>query len=64
MSKIISSGRNLADDYGTYLKIGFALADEFGDCVEARENGLKVDPYVLKNQTIEFANAIRARGQA
>jgi hypothetical protein len=37
------------------------LADEFGDCVEARENGLKVDPYVLKNQTIEFANAIAAQ---
>ena len=34
------------------------LADEFGDCVEARENGQKVDPYVLKNQTVEFANAI------
>ena len=31
MSKIISSGRNLADDYDTYLKIGFALADEFGE---------------------------------
>lgn len=29
MTKIISSGRNLADDYDTYLKIGFALADEF-----------------------------------
>lgn len=37
------------------------LADEFGDCVEARENGQKVDPYVLKNQTIEFANAIAAQ---
>ena len=31
MTKIISSGRNLADDYDTYLKIGFALADEFGE---------------------------------
>ena len=30
------------------------LADEFGDCVEARESGQKVDPYVLKNQTLEF----------
>lgn len=37
------------------------LADEFGDCVEARENGQKVDPYVLKNQTVEFANAIAAQ---
>jgi len=37
------------------------LADEFGDCVEARENGEKVDPYILKNQTIEFANAIAAQ---
>lgn len=31
MSKIISSGRNLAEDYDTYLKIGFAIADEFGE---------------------------------
>lgn len=31
MTKIISSGRNLADDYDTYLKIGFALADEFNE---------------------------------
>ncbi len=37
------------------------LADEFGDCVEARENGQKVDPYILKNQTVEFANAIAAQ---
>ena len=37
------------------------LADEFGDCVDARENGQKVDPYVLKNQTVEFANAIAAQ---
>ena len=37
------------------------LADEFGDCVNARENGQKVDPYVLKNQTVEFANAIAAQ---
>ena len=40
------------------------LADEFADCVEARENGQKVDPYVLKNQTIEFANAIAAQFDA
>lgn len=31
INKVISSGRNLADDYDTYLKIGFALADEFGE---------------------------------
>jgi hypothetical protein len=31
MTKIISSGRSLAEDYDTYLKIGFALADEFGE---------------------------------
>ena len=37
------------------------LAEEFGDCVDARENGQKVDPYVLKNQTVEFANAIAAQ---
>ena len=40
------------------------LADEFGDCVEARENGQKVDPYILKNQTVEFANAIAAQFDA
>lgn len=37
------------------------LADEFGDCIEARESGEKVDPYVLKNQTVEFANAVAAQ---
>ena len=31
INKVISSGRNLAEDYDTYLKIGFALADEFGE---------------------------------
>ena len=40
------------------------LADEFGDCVEAREKGQKADPYVLKNQNIEFANAIAAQFDA
>ena len=39
-------------------------ADEFGDCIEARENGLKVDPYILKNQTIQFANSIAAQFDA
>lgn len=40
------------------------IADEFGDCVEARENGEKVDPYTLKNQNVEFANAIAAQFDA
>jgi SAM-dependent methyltransferase len=34
------------------------LAREFGDCVELREKGEVADPYPLKNQSIEFANAI------
>lgn len=31
MSKVIKQGKNLAEDYDTYLKIGFAFADEFGE---------------------------------
>lgn len=31
ISKIVTQGKNLADDYDTYLKIGFAFADEFGE---------------------------------
>lgn len=31
MSKVIRQGKNLAEDYDTYLKIGFAFADEFGE---------------------------------
>ena len=39
-------------------------ADEFGNIINARENGKKVDPYNLKNQNIEFANAIAAQFDA
>ena len=37
------------------------IADEFGDCVEAREKGENVNPYILKNSSIEFANAIASQ---
>jgi SAM-dependent methyltransferase len=38
-----------------------SAADQFGDCVEARERGESVNPYALKNQSIEFANAVAAQ---
>lgn len=31
LSKVISQGKNLCEDYDSYLKIGFAFADEFGE---------------------------------
>jgi hypothetical protein len=37
------------------------IADEFGDCVEAREKGENVNPYILKNSSMEFANAIASQ---
>ena len=33
-------------------------ADEFVDCVDARERGDDVSPYELKNQSLKFANAV------
>lgn len=39
-------------------------ADVFGGCIEARERGLNVSPYALKNKTIEFANAVAAQFDA
>ncbi len=33
----------------------------FGDCVEARERGEAANPYPLKNQSLEFANAVAAQ---
>lgn len=37
------------------------LAVEFGDIVEARGNGKKVDVYSLKNSSIEFANNVASQ---
>jgi hypothetical protein len=46
--------RQLAKKFGK-------IAHEFGDCVEARERGENVNPYVLKNSSLEFANAIASQ---
>lgn len=50
------------DQFWRFLTKKFGtMADEFGECVDTRENGQRADPYVLKNQTIEFSNAIAAQ---
>ena len=36
-------------------------ADEFGDCIAERESGVNVDPYPLKNQSLEFSDAITSQ---
>jgi hypothetical protein len=33
----------------------------FGQCINAREQGLNQDPFALKNRTLEFANAIASQ---
>lgn len=63
--KIGVGGSVKSEQFWKVLKKKFGkLADEFGDCIEARANGEKVDPYALKNQTVEFANAVAAQFDA
>ena len=50
------------DQFWRLLKKRFGnAADQFGDCVAARERGESVNPYTLKNQNIDFANAVAAQ---
>jgi SAM-dependent methyltransferase len=46
--------RNLTKRFG-------ALAEELGDTIDARANGILADPYKIKNQSIEFADAVFAQ---
>ncbi len=46
--------RQLAKKFGK-------IAHDFGDCVEAREKGENVNPYILKNSSLEFANAVASQ---
>ncbi len=39
-------------------------ADNLGNAIAARENGLKVDVYELKNQSLDFANAVASQFDA
>lgn len=36
-------------------------AKAFGDCIDARTTGINRDPYVLKNKSLEFANAVASQ---
>jgi len=50
------------DQFWKLLKKRFGdAADQFGECVDARERGESVNPYLLKNQSIDFANAVAAQ---
>ncbi len=50
------------DQFWKLLKKRYGnAADQFGDCIAARERGESVNPYTLKNQSIDFANAVAAQ---